>query len=142
MHDLFRDDFGGRGQFLPILLLFAAMPLVLWLVYRLQRRRQDEAVRRPLMLLWELSGKAPLGLRDRLLLLHVARRTAQRDPAAMLFSANVYDRWTDLWTQGRAGRSATRLTTIRERLFGRRVHSEITGDPTALHKAPFPGDER
>jgi hypothetical protein len=115
---LFQDNPGAGGTFLKVMLLFAAVPLALLIIYHLQQRAHGERARRPVRLLWDLSRAASLGWWDRILLIRMARQFHPASPAALLLSANYYDRVTAEWLRASRGEGAARLRRIRRRLFG------------------------
>ena len=104
-------------EILSTLSMLAAAPLLGLLLLRIQRRMKRGPVHRPARLLWDLAAHVPLAWSDRILLLRAARRAGLAAPAAVLLSANCYDRVVREWLARGHGRSATRLQRIRDRLF-------------------------
>ncbi|HOW17729.1 MAG TPA: hypothetical protein PLC79_01730 [Phycisphaerae bacterium] len=118
VHQLFQDNPGAGGTLLKVLMLFAAIPLVLAILYRLQQRAQGDRARQPVRLLWQLGRAASLGWWDRLLLIRMTRQARMKEPAVVLLSANCFDRAMAVWLRDSRGEGASRLQYIRRRLFG------------------------
>jgi hypothetical protein len=117
---LFQDNPTAGGTFVKTLLLFAVIPLLaLLIVYHFQQRAQGDRARRPVRLLWDLGRTASLGWWDRLLLIRMTRQVRMAHPAAVLLSANSYDRVTAAWLRAGGGEGRARLQRIRRKLFGR-----------------------
>ncbi len=115
---LFSDNPAAKQTFLRTLMLFAAIPLVLWLVYRVQQRWNSSPSSHPARLLWELGSAASLGITDRWLLMRIARQEKQENPAALLLSANTFDRVVGGWLRKRGNAKSARLKRLRQHLFG------------------------
>jgi hypothetical protein len=100
-----------------LLAAVASVPLVLKLAQRILQRMQNEPRNRPRRLLWDLSARVSLGWFDRMVLLRMTRRTRYPHPAAVLLSADLFDRLAKQWVDERGGSGANRLREIRRRLF-------------------------
>lgn len=98
--------------------MFAAIPVVLIIVYHLQQRAHGERARQPVRLLWDLARAGSLGWWDRLLLIRMTRQAHMENPAIILLSANSYDRVVAKWLRVGGGEGAGRLKRIRRHLFG------------------------
>jgi len=118
VQQLFQDNPGAGGALIKVLLIFAAIPVVLAILYHLQQRAQGERARQPVRLLWQLGRAASLGWWDRLLLIRMTRQARMKDPAVVLLSANCFDRAMTVWLRDSGGEGAARLQHIRRRLFG------------------------
>ena len=118
LFNLFSENPAAKQTFFHTLLIFAAIPVVLWIVYKAQQRLQGGPASHPARLLWELAGTAALGWSDRLLLMRLAQHTRLENPAAILLSANCFDRVVADWLRTGRGVRAARLKRIRKRLYG------------------------
>jgi hypothetical protein len=117
VHQLFQDNPGAGGTLVKVLMVFAAIPLALLILYYLQQRARGERSRQPVRLLWQLGRAASLGWWDRLLLIRMTRQARVKDPAVVLLSANCFDRAAAVWLRDGGGEGAARLQRIRRRLF-------------------------
>jgi hypothetical protein len=114
---LFQDNPQAGSTFLRLLLLLAAIPVAIWIVVLIQRRLWGEPVPRPTRLFRVLAKRASLRWSDRLLLIRATRRAQFKHPAAILLSANCYDRVVGDYLKATRRRNADRLERIRARLF-------------------------
>lgn len=112
-----REHSDAHWWIILLLAAIVALPILLLMISRLQRRARGEATSRPWRLMWDLSKRTSLGLWDRIVLIRVARQIGLEHPAALLLSANYYDRITRQWLEAGHKGDASHLQHIRHRLF-------------------------
>lgn len=107
-----------------VILLFAATGLLLWVLYQLQRRRQEKEVSpRPMRLFVRTMRMLGVSVPDIWQLWRLARRLKLRHPTALLISPLYFDHVVNKDCSHAQGQSVRpdrhrRLMAVRTTLFG------------------------